>query len=239
MKHEPNAMFTHVGARWPGVVIEVSYSQKRKDLRDLADDYILESNGGIGLVIGLDIEYRGSRKATVSTWRLKQTIDEQGEEQYRASPVIENQIFRDEDGKPNTALGSGLRIELKDFVWGDLSGEAQGFLEIDSATLCKMLEQAEEIYGMWKRQEGSGPPEIQASRKRRRERTPIEEPDSDDDEWGASARRVRQKTAESDSSYHDSSPPKKQRIAIAHTRTRSNPSLRSTTRAPLTMGQLA
>jgi hypothetical protein len=92
IKHDPDAMFTHEDAGWPGVVIEVSYSQKRKALRDLADDYILESDGGIGLVIGLDIEYRGSREATVSTWRLKQTINEQGEEQYSASPVIENQV---------------------------------------------------------------------------------------------------------------------------------------------------
>ena len=184
IKHEPDAMFTHEDAGWPGVVIEVSYSQKRKDLPDLADDYILESDGGIGLVIGLDIEYRGSRKATVSTWQLKQTIDEQGEEEYSASPVIENQvcvkltqchasrhanmvqIFRDEDGKPNTAPGSGLRIELKDFACEELSRDVQGFLEIDSATLCRMLERAEKRYEILKRKEGSRPSAIQASRKR-------------------------------------------------------------------------
>jgi hypothetical protein len=92
IQHEPDAMFKHKDAGWPGVVIEVSYSQKRKDLPDLADDYILESNGGIRLVIGLDLEYRGSRKATVSTWQLRQTIDEQGKEESRACPVIENQV---------------------------------------------------------------------------------------------------------------------------------------------------
>jgi hypothetical protein len=148
------------------------------------------------------------------------------------------QIFRDEDGKPNTAPGSGLRIELKDFACEELSRDVQGFLEIDSATLCGMLERAEETYEILKRKEGSRPSAIQASRKRRRERTPIEELDSGDDEGGegASARRVRQKSAESDSPYHES-PPKKQRV-IAHTRTRSTPSLRSTARAPLTMGQL-
>jgi hypothetical protein len=192
-KHEPDAMFTHDDARWPGVVIEVSYSQKRKDLRDLADDYILESDGGIALVVGLDIEYRGSRQATVSTWSLEQTLDEQGEEQYSVTPIIEDQvreislgssmscrhakliqIFRDENGIPNTTPGSGLRIDLKDFAWDDLSREVQGFLEIDSATLCTMLEQAEERHEMWKRKEGSGPPPIPASKKRRREQTPIE-----------------------------------------------------------------
>lgn len=146
------------------------------------------------------------------------------------------QIFRDEDGKPNTTPGSGLRIELKDFACEELSRDVQGFLEIDSATLCGMLERAEETYEILKRKEGSRPSAIQASRKRRRERTPIEELDSGDDEGGASARRVRQKSAESDSSYYES-PQKKQRV-IPHTRTRSTPSLRSTARAPLTMGQL-
>jgi hypothetical protein len=38
--HEPDIMFKHMDAAWPGVVIEVSYSQK-KSLVDLADDYIL------------------------------------------------------------------------------------------------------------------------------------------------------------------------------------------------------
>jgi hypothetical protein len=67
------------------------------------------------------------------------------------------QIFRDKDGKPNTAPDSGLRIELKDFACEDLSREVQGFLEIDSATLCGMLEQAEKRYGVWKRKEGFRP----------------------------------------------------------------------------------
>ena len=44
-KHEPDAMFGHSEARYPGVVIEVSYSQKKKDLGRLADGYILGSVG--------------------------------------------------------------------------------------------------------------------------------------------------------------------------------------------------
>jgi hypothetical protein len=112
------------------------------------------------------------------------------------------QIFRDEDGKPNTAPGSGLRIELKDFACEELSRDVQGFLEIDSATLCRMLERAEKRYEMLKRKEGSRPSAIQASRKRRRERTPIEELDSGDDEGGGQV--------------HDESA-KNQRRAIAHT----------------------
>jgi hypothetical protein len=43
-KHDPDAQFEHSKAQYPGVVIEVSYSQKRKDLARLADDYILGSD---------------------------------------------------------------------------------------------------------------------------------------------------------------------------------------------------
>ena len=113
------------------------------------------------------------------------------------------QIFRDEDGKPNTAPGSGLRIELKDFACEELSRDVQGFLEIDSATLCGMLERAEETYEKLERKEGYRPSAIPASRKRRRERTPIEELDSGDDEGGGGQ-------------VHDESA-KNQRRAIAHT----------------------
>lgn len=38
-KHDPNMQFVHLQALYLGVIIEVSYSQKRKDLGRLADDY--------------------------------------------------------------------------------------------------------------------------------------------------------------------------------------------------------
>ena len=57
-KHEPDASFKHIDAEYPGVVIEISYSQKRKDLGRLADDYILGSDGSIHAMVGVDVEYR-------------------------------------------------------------------------------------------------------------------------------------------------------------------------------------
>ena len=69
IQHEPDASFGHKDAKYPRVVIEISYSQKRKDLSRLADDYILESNGNVRIVVGLDIEYRESKRATLSVWR--------------------------------------------------------------------------------------------------------------------------------------------------------------------------
>lgn len=68
-KHDPDAQFRHSQAQFPGVVIEVSYSQKRKDLERLADDYILGSDTNIRVVIGLDIEYKTGKQATLSVWR--------------------------------------------------------------------------------------------------------------------------------------------------------------------------
>ena len=70
-KYEPDASFWHDDAQYPGVVIEVAYSQKKKRLGRLAEDYLLDSDANIRIVVGLDIEYtkKGSRKATLSVWR--------------------------------------------------------------------------------------------------------------------------------------------------------------------------
>jgi hypothetical protein len=61
-RHDPDASFKHLKAQYPGVVIEVSYSQKRRDLQRLADDYILGSDGSIRLVVGIDIGYSSRLK---------------------------------------------------------------------------------------------------------------------------------------------------------------------------------
>ncbi len=81
-RHDPDGSFGHELAQYPGVVLEVSYSQKRRDLGRLADDYILGSDGNIRAVVGLDIEYQGkvksnvsSKVATLSIWRPKITVD--------------------------------------------------------------------------------------------------------------------------------------------------------------------
>lgn len=70
-KHEPDASFWHDSAQYPGVVIEVAYSQKKKRLERLAEDYLLDSDASVQAVVGLDIEYgkKDSRKATLSVWR--------------------------------------------------------------------------------------------------------------------------------------------------------------------------
>ena len=51
-KHSPDAEFVLVGAGYLGVVIETSFSQKRKDLSKLAEDYILGSVANVSVVTG-------------------------------------------------------------------------------------------------------------------------------------------------------------------------------------------
>jgi len=91
-KHEPDASFTHIDARYPGIVIEVSYSQKRKDLRRLADDYILGSDARIRVVVGIDVDYRG-KMATLSIWRPQIEINDAGEEELVVHQALKDQVF--------------------------------------------------------------------------------------------------------------------------------------------------
>jgi hypothetical protein len=78
-RREPDAQFQHRDAEYPGVVLEVSYSQDGKDLKKLAWDYIQYSNGDIKVVIGIDIKYSNTKEATLSVWRPRY-IREDGEE---------------------------------------------------------------------------------------------------------------------------------------------------------------
>ena len=64
--HQPDASFQHFEAQYPGVILELSYSQKKKDLSRLVNEYILRSDADIHTVIGIDIEYKGSKKVSIS-----------------------------------------------------------------------------------------------------------------------------------------------------------------------------
>jgi hypothetical protein len=88
--HEPDAAFAHLDAQWPGIVIEVSFSQKEKELPDLAEDYILGSDGNIRAVIGLNIEYKQSKRATISVWRPQYIEQKDGQGEL----ISEQTVFR-------------------------------------------------------------------------------------------------------------------------------------------------
>ena len=92
-KHEPDATFWHDDAEYPGVIIEVSYSQKRKMLGRLAEDYLLDSDASVQVVIGLDVEYgkKSSRKATLSVWRTH-VVHTGDEKELRVVQVIADEV---------------------------------------------------------------------------------------------------------------------------------------------------
>jgi hypothetical protein len=92
IRHEPDIAFMHKGAAWPGVVVEVSHSQKKKSLVDLADDYILGTDGGTGVMVGIDLDYKRSKEATISIWRLNLYTNDEGEEEGEVVQVVDSQV---------------------------------------------------------------------------------------------------------------------------------------------------
>jgi hypothetical protein len=92
IRHEPDIRFQHKDAAWPGVVIEVAHSQTSKSLVGLADNYILGSYGGIGAVVSLDLDYKKSKEASISVWRLKNSTNDDGEVEGEVEQVVDNQV---------------------------------------------------------------------------------------------------------------------------------------------------
>lgn len=79
---DPDSQFKHENAKFPGVVIEVAFSQSQKDggkdLGKLAEQYIVESSGNIKTVLGISVAYGSTKKAMISTWSPKHGTDEEG-----------------------------------------------------------------------------------------------------------------------------------------------------------------
>ena len=83
----PDLEFQHIDSQFPGLIVEIVNSQTKKDggknLTKLADQYVLESSGGIKTVIGILNDYQGTKRATLSIWHPKYLQDNDGE--YLAS----------------------------------------------------------------------------------------------------------------------------------------------------------
>lgn len=87
-ERSPDASFKHEQAKYPGVVIEVCGTEKVGIAADLADDYILDTDGNVKVVVALNIEYRGSKKATLSIWR-PEDVNVDGVEELQAIAKVE------------------------------------------------------------------------------------------------------------------------------------------------------
>ncbi|KAJ9483764.1 hypothetical protein VN97_g9621 [Penicillium thymicola] len=180
-KREPDASFKHQQARYPGVIIEVCYSQKSQRVSHLADEYILNTDGSVNAVIALDIDYKGSKKATITVWRPKYTIVD-GIEELQVTAVVEALPFRADSGLPVEA--TALRLSLRDFATEDLSREYISLdreFTITSRQLCDFLSRAEEEQRAQTLQQGSTNRLRPGARKRRRPQTPPEHPSSEEE----------------------------------------------------------
>ena len=66
----PDASLALLDDNFPILILETAYSQRGEDLKEIAHQYLMGSDGNIRLVIGCNIEYElRSRKATVSLWQ--------------------------------------------------------------------------------------------------------------------------------------------------------------------------
>lgn len=90
-RREPDASFGHHQAHYPGVIIEVCYSQKSREIPYLADDYILNTDGNVKVVVGLDIDYKKSQRARLSVWRPEYVLND-GELEFRTAAVVEAEV---------------------------------------------------------------------------------------------------------------------------------------------------
>ena len=70
----------------------MSYSQKKKDLPSLANEYILGSDTDIRVVIGIDVEYKGSKKTSVSIWRPHIKVNDAGEKELSVVQTVSDQV---------------------------------------------------------------------------------------------------------------------------------------------------
>ncbi len=89
--HDPDGSFHHVESPYPTVILEIAHSQKGKELRVLADEYLLGSDLEIRVVVGVDIEYKKSKRATFSVFRA----EEQGPDNdkvWRVKSTVANEV---------------------------------------------------------------------------------------------------------------------------------------------------
>ncbi|KAL9616344.1 MAG: hypothetical protein Q9160_008787 [Pyrenula sp. 1 TL-2023] len=191
-EHSPDASFQHNDAEYPGVIVEVGYSQKRKSLARLAEDYLLDSD------TSLDIEYGKDKgalhKATLSVWRTRQVPVADGQE-FRVFQEIAEKAFWDDQGNPTD--DQGLRLQLVDFGPPSLTqGVGDREMSISTGQLCQYLAAAErQMQGQGSSVKRHLPP---GAKKRKRSETPAEEIIFNDEAWYAEHEERDAKRAEVD-----------------------------------------
>ncbi|KAJ6057048.1 hypothetical protein N7460_000322 [Penicillium canescens] len=204
-RREPDASFGHRQAHYPGVIVEVCYSQKSRRVSHLADEYILNTDGSVNAVLAFDIDYKGSKRATVTMWR-PEYVTVNGVEEFRAATVIEAQPFRTDSGLPTE--GIALRLSLRDFATEELARDHVGLereIVITSKQLWDFLSSAEARQQIQTQHKGSINRIRPGALKRRRPQTPPEQLSSEDEGSVTRGREIKRGRQSSD--YRPSSSP--------------------------------
>lgn len=142
-KRSPDVSFRHLKEKYPSVIVEVSYSQQRKNLERLADNYIVVSEGDVAVVIGIDLEYRGI-EARIMMWRPRIVKELDGSE-----AIVSEQTFCEVFRHANMEPASGnLTLEVRDFAYPDELEEVPDVLKtatisIPFKTMAIWLEEGE------------------------------------------------------------------------------------------------
>lgn len=92
-KNSPDKSYRHRACpEYPGLVIEVAWSQRPLELHKLAKRYIQRSNGRIRTVVGINIEYQDARSlADFSVWRAGEA---DGGGKVSEVSIVESEIHR-------------------------------------------------------------------------------------------------------------------------------------------------
>ncbi|KAH7369723.1 hypothetical protein BKA65DRAFT_470977 [Rhexocercosporidium sp. MPI-PUGE-AT-0058] len=98
---------------------------------------------GIRVVVGIDLEYKKSKEASISIWRLKTTPGHDGQPNGEVIQELDNELFRDVEGNPILLL-FGLELPLNNFAVQALSnGLPDCSAIVGPETLCILLAEAE------------------------------------------------------------------------------------------------
>lgn len=114
-------------------------------------------------------------------------------------------MFRDRFGNPNLSADAGLKLELRDFASPSKTDGVSGSFLIPSATLCQFLQEAEQRHLKPQNKRTIEEP-LRAVKKQRRERTPPETINFEDERLFANdEQRAQTQASEEDSSFRLSS----------------------------------
>ncbi|EXJ83983.1 hypothetical protein A1O3_04650 [Capronia epimyces CBS 606.96] len=138
-KRCPDLSWAHWGhSFYPGLVIEVGYSQTRKSMENRVFDYFYGSKGKIKIVISIDLKpSKKSKKASIEMW--KSSVRRQGTKLEIDYKLHATSDFRNDDGSPN--LDSGVRFTLQEIAPDAPGAEGVGncFMEITGNKLYEAL----------------------------------------------------------------------------------------------------